>query len=752
MPPKVNRIWPTRKVAPNSTIKNVLEVSAVDMCIAENGRAFHTDRYEMMGNPRPSKLPTQLVVRRGAPFTVKLQCNRSYDPAVDTMVLILAVDAFGSEKINFGNGTEVCILVQPQGSSGRGETVPDEWSATLSETGKEANGKVTHTVTIFTHAKASVGKYNMKIHCRLDTMDTKSSFEKAPPLYLLFNAWCERDDVYMKDEKARQEYVLNDTTMLWRQMPTKEGMVSWNVGQYEKDVLDCALWVIAVTGRVSPTYRGNPVRVVRALTGALNINNGPGVLEGRWNGDYADGVSPLAWSGSVKILQQFFNEGMQAVKYGQCFVYSGLFTTVCRAVGIPIRIVTNFSSAHDTEASLTVDYFVDPSGNTADDMSSDSIWNYHVWNEVWMARPDLTDGKYDGWQVVDATPQELSDGMFKLGPAPVVAVKNGEVNVAFDTEFVFAEVNADKMYWAIRGENGVPKLLQTNTADIGKDISTKAIGVNDREDLTSAYKHPEGTPEERQVMAAALKLGSQRYSSCGVAKRLLVPQASSYTGEGSAEWVKLQLNARGNHVLGQPFGIELIVSSTREGEDVQVVGTLWLKHTDYTGKHSEEIRKVPVDLTLRPLQSASVPVEIPFNEYNNPAFDQSHIKALSVLEVPGTEQTYFTQKTFVLAMPKIAMSLVDDRPQTGGFTVRGTLTNPLPVPLTGGRFVIEGSRLTQPSEQAHGVVAAGATASFQYPINMAYKGPTVVSARFIAKELRNVDGHLEFELAKILQG
>lgn len=35
--------------------------------------------------------------------------------------------------------------------------------------------------------------------------------------------------------------------------------------------------------------------------------------------------------------------------------------------------------------------------------------NFHVWNEVWMSRKDL--GKdYDGWQVIDATPQETSEG------------------------------------------------------------------------------------------------------------------------------------------------------------------------------------------------------------------------------------------------------------------------------------------------------------------------------------------------------
>ena len=39
--------------------------------------------------------------------------------------------------------------------------------------------------------------------------------------------------------------------------------------------------------------------------------------------------------------------------------------------------------------------------------------NFHVWNESWFKRPDLPDG-CDGWQAYDATPQESSDGEFKL--------------------------------------------------------------------------------------------------------------------------------------------------------------------------------------------------------------------------------------------------------------------------------------------------------------------------------------------------
>ncbi len=33
-----------------------------------------------------------------------------------------------------------------------------------------------------------------------------------------------------------------------------------------------------------------------------------------------------------------------------------------------------------------------------------------MWVESWMKRPDLGEG-YDGWQVLDATPQEKSGGL-----------------------------------------------------------------------------------------------------------------------------------------------------------------------------------------------------------------------------------------------------------------------------------------------------------------------------------------------------
>ena len=42
-----------------------------------------------------------------------------------------------------------------------------------------------------------------------------------------------------------------------------------------------------------------------------------------------------------------------------------------------------------------------------------------------MGRADLANG-CDGWQVVDATPQETSEGLYRAGPCSVNAIKNGE--------------------------------------------------------------------------------------------------------------------------------------------------------------------------------------------------------------------------------------------------------------------------------------------------------------------------------------
>lgn len=61
---------------------------------------------------------------------------------------------------------------------------------------------------------------------------------------------------------------------------------------------------------------------------------------------------------------------------------------------------------------MTIDFHFDEKDDPIDYLD-DSIWNFHVWNECFMTRSDLPEG-YGGWQAIDATPQEASEGKIMM--------------------------------------------------------------------------------------------------------------------------------------------------------------------------------------------------------------------------------------------------------------------------------------------------------------------------------------------------
>ena len=238
----------------------------------------------------------------------------------------------------------------------------------------------------------------------------------------------------------------------------------------------------------------DPVWLGRILSAAANSSDERGILTGNWSGDYSGGVSPVTWNGSVKIIQQFA-ETNEPVKFGQCWVFSGLMTTLCRVIGIPTRSVTNFASAHDTDNTMTIDDFVDENNEDVEGLSSDSCWNFHVWNEIFVEGRGHWHNDYAGWAAIDATPQESSNNIMQCGPAPIKAIQKGHVYVGYDTGFVFAEVNADRVTWIVRKTGNsctIVKMGKQLTRSVGYNISTKAVGSYRRHVLDDDYKFREG--------------------------------------------------------------------------------------------------------------------------------------------------------------------------------------------------------------------------------------------------------------------
>lgn len=69
-------------------------------------------------------------------------------------------------------------------------------------------------------------------------------------------------------------------------------------------------------------------------------------------------------------------------------------------------------------------------------------------------------------QPSDATPQEPSDGLYRCGPTAVEAVKQGEVDKPYDGKFVYAEVNADEVFWLHMGPKQPVKLISQSTTSL----------------------------------------------------------------------------------------------------------------------------------------------------------------------------------------------------------------------------------------------------------------------------------------------
>ncbi|RXG71622.1 Hemocyte protein-glutamine gamma-glutamyltransferase, partial [Armadillidium vulgare] len=324
----------------------------------------------------------------------------------------------------------------------------DEWDVRI-DPGTKGKDLV---LQVFIPATAPVGIWRLNIRSGLKDRSQGAGmavFKDETDVFILFNPWCKEDLVYLEDDKDREEYVMNDKGKVYLGSFRKPRGRPWAFGQFEDVVLPVACYILELS-KYPHSERGNPVKVVRAISGGVNDIDDEGILVGRWDGEYGDGVAPFKWTGSVRILEEYLKGGFRPVKYGQCWVFSAVTTTICRALGIPCRSVTNYVSAHDTNSSLTIDKFFSKAGDEIeggpDGENWDSIWNFHVWNDVWMARPDLPPG-YGGWQAIDATPQEESEDKMQCGPASLEAVRRGDIGLGYDCPFVFAEVNADVMHW-----------------------------------------------------------------------------------------------------------------------------------------------------------------------------------------------------------------------------------------------------------------------------------------------------------------
>ncbi|MEE6510537.1 hypothetical protein FKM82_030437 [Ascaphus truei] len=607
-----------------------LRATKVDYLKCENAGPHNTAEFD---NPN-------LILRRGQEFTLKISFDRELTPK-DKVTLQFCTGPRPMQS----NGTLVLVELSS-------ECLTKQWSAAI----RQRNGKE-YLVAVTSPPDAIVGKYFLSVITGKGIVYLPSD----SPIYLLFNAWCKDDNVHMPSDGGRKEYVLNDTGYIYVGSSNNISGRPWNFGQYELDVLDCCMFLLDRSG-LKPEVRRSPVVISRKFSAMVNSNDDQGVLTGNWSGRYSAGVSPMTWTGSGAILQKYYKT-KKPVLFGQCWVFSGVLTTVLRCLGIPTRSVTNFASAHDTEENLKIDVYLNEKGEKLEDWTSDSVWGY------------------DGWQALDATPQEPSQGIFQCGPCPLTAIKNGEVYLSYEAKFVYAEVNADKVHWLVKEINGEEETtqLREEKSCIGKRISTKAANKNSREDITSQYKYKEGSPEERKAYETACSY--LKTDICLIAAPPPPPPG-----------IKLQIIGEKDLLPGNPIDVCISVENeSNEAKTVNVIVGCQLQ--SYTGKVIANLASITQSVEVAEKQAASVPLKVAADLYMQSVIlveDELIIRVNVISETKETQEKHSESMVIAFSYPPIMVEMPETAKIDEDFSCTFTFKNSLSIPLEKCELHVEG--------------------------------------------------------------
>uniref|UniRef100_A0A4W4H4M3 Protein-glutamine gamma-glutamyltransferase K n=1 Tax=Electrophorus electricus TaxID=8005 RepID=A0A4W4H4M3_ELEEL len=673
----------------------VRSVDLLSLKSGQNRREHHTDRYQS----------DELIIRRGQTFQMELNLSRPFNINTDKLYLDLKTGLLPLVS----KGTHVIVPLV--------EELQDLcWEAKIVE---QNSNRV--KLSVNSPANAIVGKYKLSVTTHCPKRESVTTHDPEKDIYILFNPWCEEDTVYMEKDEEKEEYVLNDTGRIYYGTEKQIGARTWNFGQFHEGILEACLYVLEKS-EVPPSGRGDPVNMVRVISAMINSPDDHGVLEGNWSGNYAGGTPPTAWSGSVDILKKYHREGGVPVKYGQCWVFSGVTTTVMRCLGIPTRSVTNFQSAHDTDVSLTIDVYFDENLEPINDLNSDSVWNFHVWNDCWMARPDLPPAM-GGWQAVDSTPQETSQGTFRCGPASITGVRMGQVYLMHDTPFVFAEVNSDKVYWQ-RNLDGTFSQIHLEKNAVGHCISTKAVGSNERVDITDLYKHPEGSEEERIAVETACRYGTKPY----------------VYGSPTAEDVNLEVKLEGEGPrMGSDARLEICVKN-QSAEPRSAILHSKVAVIYYTGVLKDTVKSERFPVELMPNEEKVIDWVLPYQDYQNQLVDQAALMLTLSGRVSETKQVLASQTIFRLRTPDISIQPLGEAYVGKEASAKLTFTNPLPCALHNVVLRVEGLGLRNLHPITVGDVGKHSTVTVTEHFIPSLAGTRKLVASLDCKELTQVHG------------
>ncbi|KAG7239830.1 hypothetical protein INR49_030542 [Caranx melampygus] len=621
---------------------------------------------------------SHLVVRRGKPFKFTLMFHNLWSPRRERLVL----------EVQLGNMAQT-IPVQD------GCFSPLSWSA------KILPGDMHHqsvTIHLCCPVSSAVGVYTLLGH--FESRQGRRSFVLGA-FVLLCNPWLKEDCVYMQDDEQIEEYVRNDYGILYVGSNMNVGQRLWSFGQYEPGVLEACLQLL----QVSPLHlcdknrdyslRGDPVYISRVICAMVNCQDDLGILQGKWQGSYDDGVRPTEWSSSADILLRWAESNFSPVRYGQCWVFASVLCTVMRVLGIPSRVVTV---------------------------------NFHVWVECWMTRPDVNKyGQYDGWQVVDPTPQERSDGIFRCGPCPVAAVQDHFVMAEYDTKFVCASVDADVVRMIVH--DGMVLSKKVDTEVVGKLIYTKSVGSDSPENLTDSYKKKH---YDMKMMTCSRSCQRGMYSDQSFLASMPVELPSD---------LEVSLKIEGTPTMGESIRMCVMVTNNTSNSRV-LKEYLSAQVKEYNSHTKEAFWKTEKDVHIKPYETVTHQHTIAASAYESAVGGDAEdfVKVAVVIEDMGTKERALYTEEFNIISPQIDIEIKggDSIQMSRQYVALVSFTNTFTKAVREAVLTVEGSGLLKGKQETSlDLLKPGEKIEKQVSIMASSPGTKVLKATFSQRGKKN---------------
>nr|XP_016854344.1 PREDICTED: protein-glutamine gamma-glutamyltransferase E-like [Anolis carolinensis] len=329
----------------------------------------------------------------------------------------------------------------------------------------------------------------------------------------------------------------------------------------------------------------------------------------------------------------------------------------------------------------------------------------------------------------------LLSGIFQCGPASLVAIKEGDVDLDYDCPFVYAETNADRVTWTYDTATGQKKKIYSETKSVGQFTSTKAVGSFARKDVTNDYKYPEGSTKERDVFNKAR--GKLNLSTLEATSR--VPDAPKPDVSG-------KFKVKSPPEVGKDVELVLLLTNLASAARTLTANmTAW--SIVYTGKVIHEVWKDSLALTLGPKEEKAYPIKISYEEYQKHLTTDNMIRATAVCHFKDGNDAVVEQD-IALENPTITLKVPGQAKVGQAVKVEVVFTNPLAEVVSSCVLLAEGSDLLEKAIRKEvSTVKGKESARITFEITPKKKGTKQLVTNFSCDKFKDIN---TFQVIKVV--